>query len=37
MPATPLTCNEIKTRAAAFVHEWRDEAYEKGEAWTCWD
>ena len=33
----PLTWNEIKTRAAAFVHEWRDESYEKGEAQTFWN
>src|SRR5690606_28021102 len=31
------TWNEIKTRAAAFVHEWRDEAYERGEAQTFWN
>jgi len=38
MPAAnPLTWNEIKTRAAAFVHEWRDEAYERGEAQTFWN
>ncbi|MAQ92133.1 MAG: SAM-dependent methyltransferase [Rhodothermaceae bacterium] len=33
----PLTWNEIKTRAAAFVHEWKDEGYEKGEAQTFWN
>lgn len=32
-----LTWNEIKTRAAAFVHEWKDEGYEKGEAQTFWN
>ena len=26
-----LSWNEIRTRAAQFVHEWRDAAYEKGE------
>ncbi len=33
----PLTWNEIKTRAAAFVHEWRDEEREHAEAKTFWD
>ena len=33
----PLTWNEIKTRAAAFVHEWRDETREHAEAKTFWD
>jgi hypothetical protein len=33
----PLSWNEIKTRAAAFVHEWRDEGYERGEAQTFWN
>jgi hypothetical protein len=33
----PLTWNEIKTRAAAFVHEWRDETREEAEAKSFWD
>ncbi len=33
----PLTWNEIKTRAAAFVHEWRDETREHAEAKAFWD
>ena len=33
----PLTWNEIKTRAAVFVHEWRDETREHAEAKTFWD
>ena len=33
----PLTWNEIKTRAAVFVHEWRDEGREHAEAKTFWD
>lgn len=33
----PLTWNEIKTRAAAFVHEWREETREQAEAKTFWD
>lgn len=37
MPQPPLTWNEIRTRAAAFVHEWRDEAREHAEAKTFWD
>lgn len=32
----PLTWNEIKTRAAAFVHEWRDEAHENSGAQLFW-
>ena len=26
-----LSWNEVRVRAAAFAHEWRDAAYEKGE------
>ena len=37
MPASPLTWNEIKTRAAAFVHEWRGETREHAEAKSFWD
>ncbi len=37
MAAAPLTWNEIKTRAAAFVHEWRGEEREHAEAKTFWD
>lgn len=37
MPANPLTWNEIKTRAASFVHEWRDETREHAEAKSFWD
>lgn len=33
----PLTWNEIKTRAAAFVVEWRDETREHAEAKAFWD
>ncbi|MEM9996140.1 MAG: DNA methyltransferase [Bacteroidota bacterium] len=33
----PLSWNEIKTRAAAFVHEYRDETREHAEAKTFWD
>ncbi|MEL6614798.1 MAG: DNA methyltransferase [Bacteroidota bacterium] len=32
----PLTWNEIKTRAAAFVHEWRDETQENSGAQLFW-
>ena len=33
----PLTWNEIKTRAARFVQEWKDEEREHAEAKTFWD
>ena len=33
----PLTWNEIRTRAASFVHEWRDESREHAEANTFWN
>ncbi len=33
----PLSWNEIKTRAAAFVTEWKDETNEHAEAKTLWD
>ncbi len=33
----PLSWNEIKTRAAAFSNEWKDEANEHAEAKSFWD
>lgn len=33
----PLSWNEIKTRAAAFVTEWKDETNEDAEAKSFWD
>ncbi|MGI9174009.1 MAG: type IIL restriction-modification enzyme MmeI, partial [Rhodothermales bacterium] len=33
----PLSWNEIKTRAAVFVNEWREESREEAEAKTFWD
>lgn len=33
----PLSWNEIKTRAAAFVKEWEDEGNEEAEAKSFWD
>ena len=33
----PLSWNEIKTRAAAFVHEWNDATHERAEAQTFWN
>ena len=33
----PLSWNEIRTRAAAFVKEWENENYERGEAQTFWN
>ena len=32
-----LSWNEIKSRAAAFVHEWKDETQEHAEAKSFWD
>ncbi len=33
----PLSWNEIKTRAAAFSNEWKDESNEHAEAKSFWD
>ena len=33
----PLSCNEIKTRAATFTNEWKDEVSEDAEAKNFWD
>ncbi len=33
----PLSWNEIKTRAARFVHDWQGAHYERGEAQTFWN
>lgn len=33
----PLTWNEIRTRAHAFVKEWEDETREHAEAKSFWD
>jgi hypothetical protein len=33
----PLSWSEIRTRATAFVHEWRGGAHERGEARTFWN
>ena len=32
-----LSWNEIKTRAAAFVHEWKGETQERAEAQSFWN
>jgi hypothetical protein len=36
-PAKPLTWNEIRSRAHAFVAEWRGETRERAEAQTFWN
>ena len=33
----PLSWNEIKSRAAQFIQEWKDETNEDAEAKTFWD
>ncbi|MEO6814900.1 MAG: DNA methyltransferase, partial [Ginsengibacter sp.] len=33
----PLSWNEIKSRAVAFTHEWKDEVSEDAEAKSFWD
>jgi hypothetical protein len=37
MPAKPLSEQEIRQRAVAFVAEWRDETRERAEAQTFWN
>lgn len=37
MPSQPLTWNEIRSRAHAFVAEWRGETRERAEAQTFWN
>jgi len=32
-----LSLNEIRRRAIAFSHEWRDETLERAEAQTFWN
>jgi len=35
-PAKPLSWDEIRKNAAAFVHEWKGETYERGESQSFW-